>query len=402
MAGEVASAMRAERGPTRYSLARRLEGLLWLTRLPILLDSAFYVVCGWSVSVGQVTARTAAAIGSVWLARATGIIINDVIDYPKDKETAPSLPLPAGVVTVPGAIGLSLVLGAGALALGFAAAATFGSFLAIAFTYCCTLAVAVCYSAVKGAGLLASLLMSAQVSFAGVAGWLAAGAGHPGMFALVFLALTFFGVRQNLLAGLRDIDKDPAVGNLTTAVRLGPVTTVRWVLALSALTALLLLAVSTLRGNLAGAALCVAGGVISLASIPAMTAAFTGDQVRTRESRSRALRGLARRCYVTAAAFAIAVQPLPGLAIWLAHFCLDAVLGPLYHARIAVGGLAGARGRACPADTRPEERKVRLREMPGELAHSQVHLRAAEAEVQPVSADSHVPQPDAGPQAVTE
>jgi 4-hydroxybenzoate polyprenyltransferase len=357
MAGEVASAMRAERGPVQYSLSRRLEGLLWLTRPPILLDSVFYVVCGWSVSAGQVTARTAAALGSVWLARATGIIINDVIDYPKDKETAPLLPLPSGVVTVRGAVGLSLLLGAGALALGFAAAGTFGGFLAIAFTYCCTLAIAVCYSAVKGAGLLASLLMSAQTSFAGVVGWLAAGAGRPGIFALVFLALTLFGVRQNLLAGLRDIDKDPAVGNLTTAVRLGPATTVRWVLVLSGLTALPLLAVSALRGNLPGAALCTAGGVISLASISAMTAAFTSDQVRTRESRSRALRGLARRCYVTAAAFAIAVQPLLGLAIWLAHFCLDAVLGPLYHARIAADWPTCAQARPSLPGRRAAQRR---------------------------------------------
>ncbi len=339
---------RAMDGPTdpiaprpRPPLRRRIEGLAWLTRPAIVLDSAFYALCGWFLSSPRATWHLAATLGSVWMARAGGIVMNDVLDYEDDKRTAPQMPLPAGLVSVRAAAALALALMLSAGGLGLAAATTAGGMVGITATYVACFVLAVLYSRFKGSGFPGSLLMSIQVSFPGVVGWVAGGARDAGQFAIVFGALTLFGVRQNLLAGLRDIDTDPLIGLRTTAARLGMERAVAWVLRLTALTSAALLLVAALRGNLAGVGLSVAGAALALASIPGMTRTFRDDELRTRESRSRSLRVLARRSYVTAAAFPVTALPVAGLLAWVLHWTVDAFLSRAYHARVTAGGLTG-------------------------------------------------------------
>jgi 4-hydroxybenzoate polyprenyltransferase len=321
-------------------LAHRIEGYVWLARPPLLIDSAMYATAGWYVGFGGFDLRLLLVFISVWALRGGGLALNDVLDYPKDRVTAPSNPIPSGAVSLRGAT----TFGGGLVLLGLAsgAAASVDALAALsivgAFVAC--LGLLVVYSKVKEAGFVASLVGSIQISLVGVIGWLAGGAGDPGLFAIMFVALTMFGVRQNIMAGLRDIDTDPEVGNITTAVRLGVVGSVNAVLRLTALTAVLVGVVSVIQENWVGTAFCAVAAAVPLAAMPAMRRRFAEDAERSRASRSADLKDLARYSSPAGIAFPFAMSPVAGVLCFVGHRALWSVLWPIYNKRVINGALA--------------------------------------------------------------
>lgn len=318
-------------------LRDRVETCFWMARPAVIADCIFYVACGWFTSQSTFRLNLLAAVLAAWLARGGGLILNDVFDYPKDKVTAPAMPLPAGLIGVRAAMWTGIIMIASAVALCMVFAVNETGRYGIPLATLASLVLTYLYSRFKASGVWASLAISIQVSFAAVFGWLVAGAGHPVQFAIIFATLTIFGVRQNIIAGLRDIDSDPKVGNRTTAVRLGLSGSVVATLVLAAVCAVVLAGVSLARNNLVGAIFAVAAGAVALASIPGMRDRFVADEQGTRASRSVDLRKLAGRCYGVAIAFPFIVSPWAALAVLAFHQIALRVLAPLQKRRVVDG-----------------------------------------------------------------
>jgi 4-hydroxybenzoate polyprenyltransferase len=322
---------------TNARMRNKVETCFWMARPAVIVDSVFYVACGWFTSQPGFRLNLLVVVLAAWLARGGGLILNDVFDYPKDKVTAPAMPLPAGKIGVRTATWTGITLAGVAIVLSTVAAVNDTGRLGIPVASTVFLALNYLYSRHKAKGVWASLAISIQVSFAAVFGWLVGGAAHPVQFAVIFATLTIFGVRQNIIAGLRDIDSDPKVGNRTTAVRLGLGGSVVAVLVLAGVCALLLAGVSLVRDNLPGVAFALAAGTVAVASIPGMRARFLADQQRTRASRSVDLRKLAGRCYAVAVAFPFIVSPWAAVAVLVFHRLALTVLAPLQRRRVVDG-----------------------------------------------------------------
>jgi 4-hydroxybenzoate polyprenyltransferase len=157
------------------------------------------------------------------LACAGGIatVLNDVFDREKDATTAPELPLPSGIVSLPLAAGALGALTCAFLAASAAASASPAAYAAAIAVSIAAGAAIGAYSGLKGHPALASMLAACGYASVPLLAWCAAGGGsaQPLLEVLAYAAL--FGLATNTYTGAQDMRRDPEVGNLSLAVTLG-------------------------------------------------------------------------------------------------------------------------------------------------------------------------------------
>jgi 4-hydroxybenzoate polyprenyltransferase len=203
-------------------LILKVEAIWWMSRLNFLITPILLAVTGWACTKENFDLpRLLALIGFIGLMTTITLMINDLLDQDDDAVTAPYLPLPAGLLNQK-----EVIL---AIALAFASAAAllyYASLNSIVFliVICLTLFAFVAaglYSQLKHTGGVASIIVSITYLTAPIIGWLLAG--NRSLYIIPVLLYTLFlSFSGNILAALRDIDKDPLVGNYTLPVRIGP------------------------------------------------------------------------------------------------------------------------------------------------------------------------------------
>ena len=204
----------------RYWLLR-LEGTWWMMRVSIwmaIMVPAGSLAARERPDAAEVLAATLATV----LAGGLAVVLNDILDRRKDQITAPELPLPSGIVTLPQALIFAASLVACAIGLwGVASTSLLGFALALLVSGFGGVLV-VLYSFVKPFGIVGPLVGGAAYSTIPVAAWFAAGWGvGPYSIAVVLLYAFLIGTGGIIHAAIRDVDSDAEVGNRTVAVRLG-------------------------------------------------------------------------------------------------------------------------------------------------------------------------------------
>lgn len=201
----------------------RAEAAWWMSRTFLSNLATWAAVIGWVSADPHLRSpgRMAALVVGIIALNGALFIVNDIIDADGDAVTAPYLPLPSGLL---GTVQAWCAAGAGFLAagLGIYLAAPDGARLAAA-TGLLLLAVllSAVYSKAKAFGIWGSLTVAIPQSMPAFVGWLLAGGGPGGQAALMLAYLFLAGLSNNILAALRDVEKDPEAGNQTLAVRIG-------------------------------------------------------------------------------------------------------------------------------------------------------------------------------------
>lgn len=323
------------------TVALKLEAVWWLSRLYLNNPPIWMALAGWLAATGGRIGdpgRFGLLMTFVVLASSTVMIQNDVADMEEDRVTASYLPLPAGL------IGRRAAVAAGAVASGVAAVALWFAaeswlrFLACLGLLALSTASTRLYSLLKHTGFLASLLIGVPFSVTPLIAWLAAGGQDPVPAGICAVYGYVFGVSANIQAALRDVDLDPAVGNLTLPVRIGA----RWAFAVAAALALADFAPVAAIIVLEGSAWSIPVALVALGlmvwSLPA-TARTLAEKGRGRVQRIADMRLFKLAEFLRHAALACALALVPGL---VAAFVLQAmlVLGQRsYQRRIVAGGL---------------------------------------------------------------
>lgn len=206
----------------------KVVGLLRLVRLSNSLPAAFLVVLGAHLThTIPAFATVAQAAAAMWSITAFGYLSNDLFDRREDRINKPDRPLVTGVVTLPEAIALGLILllgalwlsaGLGWLALGVACA-VFGLLTIYNLRLKAT---------AGGGNLLIGLLAGAALLSGAVAahGWRLVVI-KPLLWPAV--TLTLFITARELIKTLEDIPGDQLVGKQTMAVAWGSAVTIRLV-----------------------------------------------------------------------------------------------------------------------------------------------------------------------------
>ncbi|PHJ56881.1 hypothetical protein VF14_23960 [Nostoc linckia z18] len=154
------------------------------------------------------------------------VILNDLLDQDDDEVTAPYLPLPAGLLNRDEAkLGFAILITLCLICLNYVIQDPF-KFLSASILVVIALLTSAAYCIFKNTGFLASLLMSVPYIVFALIGYIV-GDGNiryitTNLETIVVVISSFLiSFSGNILAGLRDIDKDPLVGNQTLPVRLG-------------------------------------------------------------------------------------------------------------------------------------------------------------------------------------
>ncbi len=199
----------------------RLEGLWWMTR-PGALPTGLVAIPGWlAASSHPGYGRMAAMVAAVMVGRAIANIVNDILDEEKDRVTAPELPLPSGLVTLPQA-----ALSAGALVLcllallWIAGGGLPGFLVALAGIVLGALFIGL-YSFAKASAPVAVAVTGCVYLTPLATAWLVAGGGWSAEVAAVLLYGLLRGCAANVFSTYRDVERDGDVGNYSIAVRLG-------------------------------------------------------------------------------------------------------------------------------------------------------------------------------------
>jgi 4-hydroxybenzoate polyprenyltransferase len=199
----------------------RLEACWWMLRPPGFYVKSSIAVAGWLVAPGHPGyARMIAIVVALGLSGGVVNVINDVLDREKDKVTAPELPLPSGMVTLPWAAGLLAVLAAGVLVCVGLASISVERFALGLVPLLGAGVVVGAYSLLKPVWFGPPLLAAMIYALMPLDAWVVAGAGG-GQIAYVLGFAVCFGIAANFLAALRDVAADPGVGNRSIAVRFG-------------------------------------------------------------------------------------------------------------------------------------------------------------------------------------
>lgn len=206
---------------TRMRMLLRLEGCLWLFRQSTYM-LALVALPAWLVAAPSAQpVRLVAMLLAIALFGGLVQVVNDVLDREADAVTAPYLPLPSGLVTVPQAVATAVVTGMLVVAALGVAAETLIRFGVAAGCLVGVLLILIAYSTLKRFTLLGPLAHGVMTALVGASAWQAAGGGQGRDAALVLGFVLVLGVANNLHSGLRDIDRDGVVGNRTFAVRMG-------------------------------------------------------------------------------------------------------------------------------------------------------------------------------------
>src|SRR5262249_2677360 len=103
-------------GASLRQLLLRLEACWWMLRPPGFYVKSSIAAAGWFAATDHPGyARLVAIPVALGLAGGVVNVPNDVLDRKKDAVTAPELPLPSGIVTLPWALALLALLAFGVL-----------------------------------------------------------------------------------------------------------------------------------------------------------------------------------------------------------------------------------------------------------------------------------------------
>jgi 4-hydroxybenzoate polyprenyltransferase len=329
-------------------LILRLEALCWMTR-PSSVVTGLIAVPGWLVATSPPRfGRLAAMVGAVMVGRMIVNVINDILDEEKDRVTAPELPLPSGLVTLPqaaltaGALTICLLVllaiaggswvgfsvGAGGIALG-------GLFIGS-------------YSFVKPHALVAMAVTGGAFLSGSLTAWLVAGGGWSAAVAIVLAYALLRGLAGNVFSTLRDVELDAEVGNHSIAVRLGASRALTLGLAIEVLAVVCVLSLALVRHRLLVGAIVVTASVTLFVLGYMATARMQRSAVGRHERASVALPINVARNYVAIILVESVPIGLAAAAVTALGIVLDVV--PFYDRRIFGGGLrealatAGQRG----------------------------------------------------------
>lgn len=251
------------------------------------LVAGLIAIPGWLAADGSPSVgHLAAFVGAMMAGRAGANVLTDIFDREKDRVTAPELPLPSGLVTVPQAVGLFCFIVLAILLLLALASETFSSFLlGLAGFAFGGIAIGI-YSFVKPYAWAAMTVTGLAYLSAPLTAWLVAGGGWSGEAALVFVYSLLYGAAANVFSTLRDVDKDGAVGNFSIAVRLGPLRALKLGLSLQTLTALCAFGIAILVHRLPLGLLVLSTSLVLIAY--AYVASAQGQELaRSRDERFR-------------------------------------------------------------------------------------------------------------------
>ncbi|MGH3937704.1 MAG: UbiA family prenyltransferase [Pseudonocardiaceae bacterium] len=293
----------------------KCEAVWWMSRTLLTNLATWTMVMGWVVADPELDhgLRLAALYVAIVGMNGALFMINDILDAEGDAVTAPYLPLPSGLLTLRQtwiAVGVTAVAAIGSLALASGSTARFGVNLGLVLS---GIVLSMVYSKVKDHGLLGSITVAVPQSLPAVIAWVAAGGGAVGSLLLVLAYCLLASVSNNILAGLRDIDRDPEAGNRTLAVRIGAPAAFRVaaILGFTGMVPVVMLAMTVDSGWWAAPYLVVAAGIHALC-YPRLIRCFAKPE-RGRTQRLADLRLFKLGEYVRHSAVVAAFNPIAGL-----------------------------------------------------------------------------------------
>lgn len=201
----------------------RLEAAFWMSRTFLSNLATWAALIGWLAADPELDSwgrMVALAVGIIAVNGAM-FIVNDILDADGDAVTAPYLPLPSGLLSL-GQAWLAMGAGLFIAVIGIVLAAPSPGRLATGFGLIgLAIVLSAAYSKVKDFGIWGSITVALPQSVPAAVGWVLAGGGPVDEALLVLAYLLLASVSNNILAALRDVEKDPEAGNRTLAVRIG-------------------------------------------------------------------------------------------------------------------------------------------------------------------------------------
>ena len=325
----------------------RAEAAWWMSRTFLSNLATWAAVIGWVAADPHLHAlgRMAGLVVGIMALNGALFIVNDIIDADGDAVTAPYLPLPSGLL---GAGQAWCAAGVGFLAAGlgiYLAAPTGGRLAAAAALLLLAVVLSAAYSKVKAFGVWGSLTVAVPQSMPAVVGWLLAGGGAGGEAALILTYLFLAGLSNNILAALRDVEKDPEAGNRTLAVRIGAPAAFR-VAALVSFAALVpVLVLAVVRPGWWALPFAAAAAGIHLSCYRRLLRNFADpERGRTRRLADQRLWKLGE--YIKHASVVAAFNPVAGLVSGIVLYACLRGGYHLYNHRLVNGAIR--RSLACP------------------------------------------------------
>lgn len=201
----------------------RVEAAWWMSRTFLSNLATWAAVIGWLAADPGLASwgRMLALVVGIIALNGAMFIVNDILDADGDAVTAPYLPLPSGLLSLRQAW-IAMATGLLISVVTVVVAAPSGGRLAVAAGLLVLgVILSAAYSKVKDFGIWGSLTVALPQSVPAAAAWVLAGGGRVGEALLVLAYLLLASVSNNILAALRDVEKDPEAGYRTLAVRIG-------------------------------------------------------------------------------------------------------------------------------------------------------------------------------------
>jgi 4-hydroxybenzoate polyprenyltransferase len=336
----------------------RVEAAWWMSRTFLSNLATWAAVIGWAVAdphLGSWGRMLALVVGIIALNGAM-FIVNDILDADGDVVTAPYLPLPSGLLSLRQAW---VAMGAGlliAVVCVAEAGRTSGRLAVAAGLLVLGVILSAAYSKVKDFGIWGSLTVALPQSVPAAAAWVLAGGGPTDQALLVLAYLLLASVSNNILAALRDVEKDPEAGYRTLAVRIGAPGAFR-AAAFTGFAALVPVAVlAVIRPGWWGLAFAGAGAVIHLFCYPRLLANFA-DPERGRTQRLADQRLWKLGEYVKHSSVIAAFNPIAGLVAGVVLYACLRGGYRVYNARLVRGGIRRSLLGPAPVEGEPADRQ---------------------------------------------
>lgn len=321
------------------SLGHRIEAIVWLGRPASMFGKVPPVLSGYLLGSPSWQIEDLCLV--LVFALSMQLIIsslNDVYDAPRDRLTAPYLPIPAGLISrgeaciAPVAAGVVL-----AVVLWMLSVET-GVVVLIVLTACVGVAIGGIYGKTKSRAW-SPLLASTGSMGAVLWGWLLSEQKQIYLMLTALMVMLLHGVFMNLINQMRDSGKDPAAGNITIAARRGWRVTlflagaVR-VLECGAIVAIAIAIHAPLRAVL------VIGPLVALAWGIRNTKALTAAYRASRLASTTILAPLRLSTFLAEIALLTTVSPAVGILVGGVMWLWYRTIRPAYERQIVDGALA--------------------------------------------------------------
>jgi 4-hydroxybenzoate polyprenyltransferase len=342
---------------SRREWIAKAEVIWWMSRtytdaMPLVLTSAAWLAASGGAPEWP---RHLLLLAAVVPFAGAGMVLNDVRDRHKDRTTAPFMPLPAGLISPPGARRVVVGMIVAAVALIWLAAPSAIHFLGASGALVATVSSAFVYSALKPIGIAASAFIGLPYVGAVAVATITQGGAPTADTWLIALFAWVYGCHSNIGTAMFDMDLDRRVGNLTVPVRLGGRRA--WVLLLAGEAIAWVLTLAVIRGHDAGLtayALWWTSVAIAIVTLPRMRR--TTGMPRARLERIDDLAPLLWIDLVKTSAVVAVFVPWLGIVYAVATIALNTVGEAQFRRRIVDGGIACertlyARDRTAPHAT---------------------------------------------------